>query len=146
MFLQTADTDSSSAIRTHTVKPFPKYNRPLEHTTCRCLPATAGQLQGSTEHYPADVNGSGLVFNPPLSTAPFLSATIVLSTILRCCSTSRTCTHAILLDLQVGTLLEEEEEEVIDMAVVSTVCDYRLDGCVQTLKKLWTRPLCRPIV
>jgi len=72
----------------------PKCNLPLEHTTCRCLLATAGQLQGSTEHYLADVNGSGsgLVFNPPSSTAPFLSATIVLSTILHRCSTSRTCT------------------------------------------------------
>jgi len=64
----------------------------LWNTTCRCLPATAGQLQGSTEHYPADVNGSGVVFNPPRSTAPFLSVTIVLSTILHRCSTSHTCT------------------------------------------------------
>jgi len=71
----------------------PEYNLPLEHTTCRCLRATAGQLQGSTEHCSADVNGSGLVFNPPRSTAPFLSATIVLNTILHRCSTPRTCTH-----------------------------------------------------
>jgi len=55
----------------------------------------AGQLQGSTEHYPADVNDSGLAFNPPRSTAPFLSATIVLSIILHRCSTSRTCTHVV---------------------------------------------------
>jgi len=88
-----ADTDSSSAVRTHTVKPSSQVQSAsgTQHTTCRCLPATAGaagQLQGSTEHYPADVNGSGLVFNPPRSTAPFLSATIVLSTILHHCSTS----------------------------------------------------------
>jgi len=45
----------------------------------------------------------------------FLSAIIVLSTILHRCSTSRTCTLvAVRLDLRAGTLLEEEEEEHVD--------------------------------
>jgi len=58
----------------------------------------------------------GLVFNPPRSTAPFLSATIVLSTLLHRCSTSRTCTLVAVRYYSISELapcwkgeLEEEE-------------------------------------
>jgi len=68
------------------------------------------------------VNGSGLVFNPPRSTAPFLSATIVLSTILHRCSTSHPRRGAILLDFRVGTLLEEGKTDRCLSSVFLPVC------------------------